>query len=50
MPILPAVEFLVITGASRDAVDEALNSEVLKALSLTASDDGFVRHGANHPM
>lgn len=35
MAILPAVEFLVVAGASRDAVAEALNSEVLKALSLT---------------
>jgi phthiodiolone/phenolphthiodiolone dimycocerosates ketoreductase len=50
MAILPAVEFLVVTGASRDAVDEALNSEVLKALSLTASDEVFARHGARHPL
>ncbi|MET1083878.1 MAG: LLM class flavin-dependent oxidoreductase, partial [Burkholderiales bacterium] len=48
--ILPAVEFLVVTGASRDAVDEALNSEVLKSLSLTASDEVFARHGARHPL
>jgi phthiodiolone/phenolphthiodiolone dimycocerosates ketoreductase len=50
MSILPAVEFLVVTGASRDAVDEALDSEVLKALSLTASDEVFARHGARHPL
>jgi alkanesulfonate monooxygenase SsuD/methylene tetrahydromethanopterin reductase-like flavin-dependent oxidoreductase (luciferase family) len=50
MAILPAVEFLVVTGASRDAVAEALNSEVLKALSLTASDEVFARHGAWHPL
>jgi phthiodiolone/phenolphthiodiolone dimycocerosates ketoreductase len=48
--ILPAVEFLVVTGPSRGAVDEALNSPVLKALSLTASDEVFARHGACHPL
>ncbi len=50
MSILPAVEFLVVTGPSRGAVDEALNSQVLKALSLTASDEVFARHGARHPL
>jgi phthiodiolone/phenolphthiodiolone dimycocerosates ketoreductase len=50
MSILPAVEFLVVTGPSRGAVDEALNSPVLKALSLTASDEVFARHGARHPL
>jgi phthiodiolone/phenolphthiodiolone dimycocerosates ketoreductase len=50
MSILPAVEFLVVTGSSRAAVDDALNSEVLKYLSLTASDEVFARHGARHPL
>jgi phthiodiolone/phenolphthiodiolone dimycocerosates ketoreductase len=48
--ILPAVEFLVVSGASRGAVDEALDSPILKALSLTASDEVFTRHGARHPL
>src|SRR5271166_5742532 len=50
MSILPAVEFLVVTGPSRGAVDDALNSPVLEALSLTASDEVFARHGARHPL
>lgn len=50
MSILPAVEFLVVTGASRGAVDDALNSPILKALALTASDKVFARHGARHPL
>jgi phthiodiolone/phenolphthiodiolone dimycocerosates ketoreductase len=50
MSILPAVEFLVVTGASRGAADEALNSPILKSLSLTASDELFARHGARHPL
>src|ERR1700738_2484758 len=33
MSILPAVEFLVVTGASRGAVEAALNSPILKAFS-----------------
>ena len=49
-PILPAVESLVATGPSRGAVDEALNSPVLKALSLNASHEVFARHGARHPL
>jgi phthiodiolone/phenolphthiodiolone dimycocerosates ketoreductase len=48
--VLPAVEFLVVTGPTRGAVDDALTSPVLKALSLTASDEVFVRHGAQHPL
>jgi phthiodiolone/phenolphthiodiolone dimycocerosates ketoreductase len=50
MSILRPVEFLVVTGASRGAVDEALNSPALKTLSLTASDDVCARHGARHPL
>jgi phthiodiolone/phenolphthiodiolone dimycocerosates ketoreductase len=50
MSIRPAVEFLVVTGVSRGAVDEALNSPILKTLSLTASDEVFARHGARHPL
>ncbi len=48
--VLPAVEFLVVTGPSRGAVDDALNSPVLKSLALTASDEVFARHGACHPL
>ncbi len=50
MAVLPAVEFLVVTGPSAGAVDDALNSPVLKALSLTASDEVYARHGACHPL
>jgi phthiodiolone/phenolphthiodiolone dimycocerosates ketoreductase len=48
--ICAAAACLVVTGASRGAVDEALNSPILKALSLTASDEVFARHGARHPL
>jgi phthiodiolone/phenolphthiodiolone dimycocerosates ketoreductase len=50
MSILPAVFMPVITGRSRDDVDEALNSELMRAAGLVASDEVFARHGAQHPL
>jgi phthiodiolone/phenolphthiodiolone dimycocerosates ketoreductase len=40
----------VLTGRSRDEVDEALDSEVVRAGGLLASDEFFAEHGAQHPM
>lgn len=50
MSIIPAVWLPVVTGRSRDDVDEALDSEVIKSLGLLASDEDFRRHGAQHPL
>jgi phthiodiolone/phenolphthiodiolone dimycocerosates ketoreductase len=50
MSIVPAVNLFVITGRSRDDVDEALESELIKASALSASDEVFARHGARHPL
>lgn len=50
MDIVPAVQLYIITGRSRDDVDEALESEVIKAGALLASDEVFARHGAQHPL
>ncbi|ODQ96521.1 LLM class flavin-dependent oxidoreductase [Mycolicibacterium holsaticum] len=50
MSIIPAVGLFVITGRSRDDVDEALTSEVMKASGLNASDEIFGRHGTQHPL
>ena len=50
MSIVPAVWIPVITGRSRDDVDEALDSELIRAGALTASDEIFARHGAQHPL
>ena len=50
MSIIPAVELPVVTGRSRDDVDEALDSELPKAYGLWASDEDFRRHGAQHPL
>lgn len=50
MAILPAMQMFVVTGRTRDDVDEALDSELLRAFGLNASDDVFARHGAQHPL
>lgn len=50
MSIVPAMWLIVVTGRSRDDVDEALESEVIKACGLSASDEVFTRHGAQHPL
>ena len=50
MSITPAVCLPVITGRSRDDVDEALDSEIVKFWGLSASDDDYRRHGAQHPL
>jgi phthiodiolone/phenolphthiodiolone dimycocerosates ketoreductase len=50
MSILPAVQLFVATGRNRDDVDEALDSEILRISALNASDEFFVRHGAQHPL
>jgi phthiodiolone/phenolphthiodiolone dimycocerosates ketoreductase len=50
LSIIPAVGLFLVTGRTRDDVDEALDSEVLRALGLTASDEVFARHGAQHPL
>jgi phthiodiolone/phenolphthiodiolone dimycocerosates ketoreductase len=50
MGILPAMQMFVVTGRTRDDVDEALDSELLRVFGLNASDDVFARHGARHPL
>jgi phthiodiolone/phenolphthiodiolone dimycocerosates ketoreductase len=50
MSIVPAVWLPVITARSRDDVDEALDSTMIKFWGLAASDQDFRRHGAQHPL
>jgi phthiodiolone/phenolphthiodiolone dimycocerosates ketoreductase len=50
LSIIPAVGLFVVTGGTRGDVDEALDSEVLRVFGLNASDEVFVRHGAQHPL
>jgi phthiodiolone/phenolphthiodiolone dimycocerosates ketoreductase len=50
LSITPAVGLFVVTGRSRDDVDEALDSEMIRSMGLNASDEVFARHGAQHPL
>lgn len=50
MSIVPALWMGVVTGRSAAEVDEALESEMVKAWSLNATDEVFARHGAQHPL
>jgi phthiodiolone/phenolphthiodiolone dimycocerosates ketoreductase len=50
MSIIPAVWMPVVTARSRDDVDEARDSEIIKFWGLSASDEDFRRHGAQHPL
>ena len=48
--IIPATLLWVVTGRSRDEVDETLGSVALKAFALNVPADVWARHGASHPM
>jgi len=48
--ITPATWLWVVTGASRDEVDEALGSVALKTLALNVPAFVWARHGARHPL
>ena len=50
MAIVPAMWMTVLTGRSRDEVDEALDSEVIRAAGLLATDEFYAARGAQHPL
>lgn len=50
MAITPALWCMVVPGRNRADVDEALESEVIKAGALIAPDDFYACHGAQHPL
>jgi len=50
MAIVPAILMPILTGLSRDDIDEALESDVLKTAALSASEEFFAQHGAQHPL
>lgn len=50
MSITPAVWLFVITGRSRDEVDETLNSDAIKAFALNAPAEVWASHGVKHPL
>ncbi|MCX2933425.1 LLM class flavin-dependent oxidoreductase [Mycobacterium sp. CVI_P3] len=50
MSIKPAIWFMTLAARNRDDLDEALDSEVIRAAALNAPDHSFARHGAQHPL
>jgi phthiodiolone/phenolphthiodiolone dimycocerosates ketoreductase len=50
MSIIPAVVRTVVTGRSRDDVDEALGSVIMRASALAAPAQAWARHGVQHPL
>lgn len=50
MSITPAVNRTVVTGRTRDDVDEALDSVIVKSVALAAPAEVWARHGVEHPL
>jgi phthiodiolone/phenolphthiodiolone dimycocerosates ketoreductase len=50
MSITPAFWMPVIASSSRDEVDAALESTVIKAWALSGPSEFYAHHGAEHPM
>lgn len=50
MSIKPAIWLMTLATRNHDDLAEALESEVIRAAALNASDDFFARHGAQHPL
>ena len=50
MKIVPAMWMMSVVGRSSSDVDEALESEVIKAGALNASDEFFAKYGTQHPL
>lgn len=50
MRIVPAIWMMTVAGRTRDAVDEAIECEVIKAFGLNVSDEFYAKYGAQHPL
>jgi phthiodiolone/phenolphthiodiolone dimycocerosates ketoreductase len=50
MSIVPASCVFVVTGRSRDEVDEALGSQLLRTFALNVPASEWARHGGRHPF
>lgn len=48
--IVPALNRAVVTGRTRDDVDEALDGVLMKSSALAAPADVWARHGVEHPL
>lgn len=50
LSIIPAVTRVIVTGRSREDVDAALDSVIMKASALLAPAEVWSRHGVEHPL
>src|SRR5262245_10651568 len=50
LAIVPASYVFVVTGHSRDEVDEALGSQLIRAFALNLPATEWARHGGRHPF
>lgn len=50
LSIVPASYVFVVTGRSRDEVDEALGSQLIRAFALNVPASEWARHGTRHPF
>jgi phthiodiolone/phenolphthiodiolone dimycocerosates ketoreductase len=50
MKIVPAIWMMTVAGRTPEAVDEAIECEVIKAFGLNVSDEFFAKYGAQHPL
>jgi phthiodiolone/phenolphthiodiolone dimycocerosates ketoreductase len=48
--VVPAVALMVVTGRSRDDVDEVLESVVTRSMAMCVPASEWARHGAIHPL
>jgi phthiodiolone/phenolphthiodiolone dimycocerosates ketoreductase len=48
--VLPAVGLIMVTGRTRDDVDEAIDSPAVRSMALCVPDSDWARHGAQHPL
>ena len=50
MAITPALIRFIVTGRSRDEIDEVVESDIAKIFTLNCAGEAWARHGAEHPL
>jgi phthiodiolone/phenolphthiodiolone dimycocerosates ketoreductase len=48
--VKPALIRFIVTGRSRDEVDEVIDSNIAKVFALNCTAEQWERHGAEHPL
>jgi len=50
MTITPALIRFIVTGRSRDEIDEVVDSDIARVFTLNCPAKDWARHGAEHPL